>query len=138
MIEAEKGSYPLIAAAGNGHTDVARYLLEAGVDKEAPNDLGNRPLMCAAQEGHLGAVEVLLDAGAQVDAENADVCSELIAAADRGHVQVYIETQLVLLSSGLPRGIKTYGQNVRSLVRFRISLIHCPVGARGHHPLVLE
>ena len=54
-------------AALNGHTEVAKLLLEAGADKDAANNLGITALHSAAESGHIEVVKLLLAAGADKD-----------------------------------------------------------------------
>ena len=54
MARTDSVATPLFIAAQEGHVDVARLLLEAGVDYEkARTDTGTTPLFMAAQKGHL-------------------------------------------------------------------------------------
>ena len=64
------GWTPLHYAAGNGHLDVIRFLLEhhAYIDAESPNR--TTPLMMAAWRGHILAVKLLLDEGADASLKN--------------------------------------------------------------------
>ena len=54
-------------AAVNGHVNVARMLLQAGVDKDTTDELGMTALGCASSSSHVEIVRLLLDAGADKD-----------------------------------------------------------------------
>jgi ankyrin repeat protein len=58
----------LMAAAVHGRLEVARLLLEGGVDPSPIDSDGNTPLMAAAGGGHPEVVRLLLARGAVVDA----------------------------------------------------------------------
>ncbi len=51
-------------AADEGHTVVARILLDRGANINAKNDDGETALMIAADEGHTVIAQLLRDAGA--------------------------------------------------------------------------
>jgi len=51
-------------AAGNGHLEVVRLLVEYGADVNAVSDTGRSPLQMAMEGGHEGVKEVLVGAGA--------------------------------------------------------------------------
>ena len=80
----------LHAAAGNGHLEVVRLLLEAGAFcDEATKDEGATPLILAAQNGRLEVLHMLLEAGASCDkAATDDGATPLILAAANGHLEV--------------------------------------------------
>lgn len=67
------GATALPIAVRNGHVEMVRFLLDAGVDKDAakPNGVGYiAALHVAAQHDHLEVVPLLLVAGAGQDAEH--------------------------------------------------------------------
>ena len=82
-VDAWNGGYrtALMVAAGEGHAEAARLLLDAGADPNAVAGFEgaryemtmslNRPLHDAAAGGHAEIVAMLLAAGAEVDAQNA-------------------------------------------------------------------
>lgn len=55
---------PLLWAARQGHTDLARFLLDRGAPIEDQADEGESPLMLAARGGHRDTVRLLLERGA--------------------------------------------------------------------------
>jgi ankyrin repeat protein len=61
-------STALIIAAGHGHVEAARLLLDAGADPGRADGSGGTPLMVAAQTGQLEVLRLLLGRGAAVDA----------------------------------------------------------------------
>src|SRR5690625_2675294 len=66
----QNGMSPLLAAAGNGHCQIIRILLEKGADVNISNNSQNTPLHWAALNGHLEAVKILVEAGANLNALN--------------------------------------------------------------------
>jgi ankyrin repeat protein len=63
---------------------VARTLLEAGAQADAPDDKGERPLTVAAREGHSPVLNLLLSSGADPGAADSDGATALHAAASWG------------------------------------------------------
>ena len=55
---------PLLWAAEQGHTDLARFLLDRGAPIDDQADEGESPLMLAARGGHRDTVRLLLERGA--------------------------------------------------------------------------
>ena len=68
-------------AAGGGHIEVVRFLVENGADVNARDKGDDTALHDAAFEGHIEVVRFLLENGA-------DVTGALHEAADRGHLEV--------------------------------------------------
>lgn len=62
------GSMPLFVAAGEGRSDVVRYLLAEGADVNAREKLGDTALTEATYYGHVALVKELLLRGAEVNA----------------------------------------------------------------------
>jgi hypothetical protein len=60
----------LSAACFNGRTDVARYLLDRGVDPAAGNGTGLNAVHWAANRGQLETVQLLLERGAPLEIRN--------------------------------------------------------------------
>jgi ankyrin repeat protein len=77
----------LMWAAAEGHTEVARALIEdeRGVDIDARSSGGFTALLIAAREDEPELVQVLLDAGADVNATAPDGTTPLVVATVRGH-----------------------------------------------------
>ncbi|MEE1743299.1 ankyrin repeat domain-containing protein [Streptomyces sp. JV184] len=95
------GRTALDLAAGRGHADVVRLLVEAGADLEqrAGEYEESTPLCLAAIRGHTEVVEVLLDAGAQLGAQGRLRYVPLVLAATTG-ADGYSETVDLLLDCG--------------------------------------
>jgi ankyrin repeat protein len=82
-VEPQSDGFPLFWAAREGHTEVVRLLLEAGVEPQS----NGFPLFWAAREGHTEVVRLLLQAGADpCDPRNAYL--SLSWAARNGHSEV--------------------------------------------------
>jgi len=64
------GWTPLIYAATNGQTEVARYLLDVGANINAAAPNGTTALMMAVRGGHGATVDLLLARGADVNQRN--------------------------------------------------------------------
>ena len=71
----------LHAAAGNGHAEVAKILIEAGADLDANTYALGTPLHLARSRGYYDIVQILLDAGAPLSWSAPDI-SENLRAAD--------------------------------------------------------
>jgi ankyrin repeat protein len=66
-----RGAAMLAYAAGAGEADIARVLLDAGVDVNAATQ-SKTPLFTAVDGGHLEIARLLLDRGAKVDLRSVD------------------------------------------------------------------
>jgi len=75
-------------AAGNGHTDVVRILIEHGANKDAADDYGQTALMCATAKGLVAVVEYLLEQGCDMDLVRYDGWTALHFAAAHDRLQV--------------------------------------------------
>jgi hypothetical protein len=64
------GSTPLISAATFGNTEIARALIEAGVDLNLTNDEGSTALLTAAFLCRSEIVQMLLEHGADLNVRN--------------------------------------------------------------------
>lgn len=83
-------------AALNDRTELMKWLMTMGADKDAKATDGHSPLHWAALKGHIGACKTLLDAGCTVDERDQWQFTPLIRAAQNGHVLVV----LLLLRGG--------------------------------------
>ena len=78
----------LADAAGSGHRGVVHCLLEAGVDKNRPDDDGLTPLHRAARSGFRSVVHCLLEAGADKDTPDNYGVTPMHCAAKFGQPEV--------------------------------------------------
>ncbi|NEA60384.1 ankyrin repeat domain-containing protein [Streptomyces sp. SID13666] len=95
------GRTALDVAAGRGHADVVRLLIDAGADLEqrAGEYEESTPLCLAAIRGHTAVVGALLDAGARTGAQGRMGYVPLVLAATAGN-EGYPETVDLLLDHG--------------------------------------
>ena len=83
----DKGQQAIHVAAGQGHVDIARLLLQHGASVSARDHDGRMPLHLAAFHGHTDMLELLLDHGALLDpTERRQSSAALHGAARNGHV----------------------------------------------------
>jgi len=86
---AESDLQPLHVAAQEGHTEVARFLVEARARVEASDaEEGATPLGLAAFEGHMETVQFLVQVRAQLDRFDGDCLTPFMSACSGGHVEV--------------------------------------------------
>ena len=78
------GEDPLLQAAYQGHLDVVKQLVRAGVDINRAK--GWTPLGYAAYQGHLEVADYLLDQGADVNVAMNNGTTPLMLAARNGHL----------------------------------------------------
>src|SRR5277367_3471576 len=91
IIEAKdkvRSATPLNWAAGNGHVEVVKLLLNARANIEAANKYGQTPLHRAAWDGHVEVVKLLLNARANIEAADKGGRSALSIAQEKGHEEV--------------------------------------------------
>jgi ankyrin repeat protein len=89
------GFTPLFIAAGKGHLECLRLLLESGADKEAKHTTGATPLFAAVENGHLECARLLLESGADRHVELSDGTTPLLCAGHTGrHEFVLLLTNL--------------------------------------------
>lgn len=82
------GGTLLHEAAGAGHAEAVRLLLEAGAMVEAEDRFEMTPLGWAAFAGHVEASKVLLSHGAQLDSQDEFLMTPLATAVKEGHLRV--------------------------------------------------
>lgn len=104
-------STPLMAAAGNGRSEIVTSLLQAGANVNAPTPAGFTALILAADNGHLEAVRRLVNAHADVNAKNNYGWTALTGAASNGHIEVI----RMLLRVGADMNIKTEASGTTAL-----------------------
>ncbi|MBA3873084.1 MAG: ankyrin repeat domain-containing protein [Anaerolineae bacterium] len=78
----------LHAASANRHLEIARLLIEHGIDVNAKQEGGFTPLQAAAQNGQLELAELLLAHGADAFAKNDDGQTALDIARTNNHPEV--------------------------------------------------
>ena len=78
---------PLMYAAGNGHTECVRLLVQRGADVYKRGDEGGTAAHYAAWKGYEEALLALLDAGCEIDATDSRDMTPLMWAACNGHVE---------------------------------------------------
>jgi ankyrin repeat protein len=83
-------------AAGMGHEEVVRALLDRGAPISAVDENGEQPLHLASHLGHTAIVELLLASGADANAASNSGYTPLHMAAEQGQV----EALRVLLGAG--------------------------------------
>lgn len=89
----ERGAYanggftPLHFAAREGQLEVARLLLDAGADVNAPAADGKSPLNLAIYNGHYTLAELLIDRSADVNLADAEGFPPLFWAVDRRNME---------------------------------------------------
>ena len=64
----ENGKTALMLAVVDGHSEVAKVLLDNGAAPNHANKIGQTALMGAASKGHSETAKVLLDNGADAEA----------------------------------------------------------------------
>lgn len=76
------GMTSLLYAARDGHTEVAKLLLEAGADPEMAESNGIEPLLMALLNNQLGVAGLLLDQGVNINVDDFWGRTPLFAAVD--------------------------------------------------------
>jgi serine/threonine-protein phosphatase 6 regulatory ankyrin repeat subunit B len=76
----EEGITPLIAAASEGHSEIAKLLIAAKANVNAKDKDGTSALMAAAARGHIDVVKLMVEAGASVNEQNVDGHTALMFA----------------------------------------------------------
>jgi ankyrin repeat protein len=79
---------PLHLASGNGHKQVACFLLEHGADVSARDDYRKTPLHLALQLGHIDVAHMLIERGANVSAQDKSGSAPLHLASRLGQMDV--------------------------------------------------
>ncbi len=79
----------LIVAAGEGHIEVVKFLLDNGADVNIKGTNGiDTALMSAAGGGHKEIVKLLIDKGADVNAIGSKGRTALAIAVDKNHSEI--------------------------------------------------
>ena len=77
-----------VQAAMWGHLQTVRFLLEAGIDKDAVDDVGGTALLRSAAEGHADVVRLLLEASADKNTFDRRGDTAIASASSAGHVEI--------------------------------------------------
>lgn len=85
-----EGRSPISYAAGNGHAEISKTLLQHGANAHLPDLNGRTPLSWAAGGGHISTVRLLLSPVYNVNANSQDGLGQtpFIWACANGHLQV--------------------------------------------------
>ncbi|MGH0128214.1 UNVERIFIED_CONTAM: hypothetical protein FKN15_044926 [Acipenser sinensis] len=75
-------------AAGAGHEQALRMLLEHDAGVEDEDSFGMNALLLASWFGHSKILQILVNAGAKINCENKNGLNVLHCAAQRGHINV--------------------------------------------------
>jgi len=84
----DRGHNALHLAAGDGHTQVVKSMLDLGISPNTIDHEKATPLHYAASDGHEDVVKMLLDAGADPNSKDNGGRTPLHLAADDGHYGV--------------------------------------------------
>ena len=84
----EYGKTPLMVAAENGNTGIARLLIDKGANLNARSNYGDTPLTWSAYKGHVDTVKLLVERGADSNIASNEGNSPLLLASMGGHIQV--------------------------------------------------
>lgn len=84
----EAGTTVLMYAAGFGHTDVVRLLLDYGAEPNRQDVRGGTALMLAAFNGERDVVALLAERGAKLDTMSENGATALRLADAKGHKSV--------------------------------------------------
>ncbi|MDQ7821241.1 MAG: ankyrin repeat domain-containing protein [Candidatus Eremiobacteraeota bacterium] len=84
--KALQGNTPLHEAAGKGHLEMVKFLVEKGAVADAKNNCGDTPLYEAAKNGHSAVMEYLISRGADVKAKDTLGRTILHGAASGGNI----------------------------------------------------
>jgi len=75
-------------AANGGHTEIVKFLVAKGVDKDLRTRADTTPLHYAALNGHIEIVRLLISEGANLEIKNTQTATPLYFAAMKGHTEV--------------------------------------------------
>ncbi len=88
MHGSDRGHNALHLAAGDGHAEVVKSMLDLGISPNSTDHENATPLHYAASDGHEDVVKTLLDAGADPNSKDKAGRTPLHLAADEGHYGV--------------------------------------------------
>jgi ankyrin repeat protein len=78
----------LMVAAGKGHTEIVKLLLEMGANPDIQNDFNGTALLNAAKEGHTESLRLILEADLEIDAKDIHGATALMHATQRGDTEM--------------------------------------------------
>ena len=81
-------STPLHLSSREGHTDIARFLLEHGANAAAQDERGSTPLHEASMNGHLDIARILVGHGANAAAQDQHGSTPLHSASCYGRLDI--------------------------------------------------
>lgn len=88
QIGSNVNSSPLIYAIKGKYIEIAKILLNKGVDVDQSSTHGKTPLMLAVENGDEAMVSLLIDNGADINKKDQRGHNALVAAAENGHDNV--------------------------------------------------
>jgi ankyrin repeat protein len=138
-VKTSRGRTPLLlAAGGNGRTDVLSLLIEKGADVNAADTTGVTPLIAAASAGNTAAAKLLLGHGADpnIVARDAGVATALMGAATNSDVEL---TRLLLAQKPDVAAVSVSGQGraKNGVITFgHVTALH--LAAAGRSPEVVR
>ncbi|KAI9810139.1 MAG: hypothetical protein M1827_006665 [Pycnora praestabilis] len=98
----DRGRGLLHSASVNGHEDIVRLLLKAGLSKDSIGDRGETPLHDASRGGHYAVVQLLLEEGADREIKDRSGRVPATVAWQNGHIKVMRELEGKDTSAGTP------------------------------------
>lgn len=97
------GCSPLHVASQNGHTEIAKLLIEASaINVESLTNEGLTPLHVASQNGHIEIVKLLLKAKANIGIQDSLHWTPLYTATANGHTEIVKLFIKVKANVGIP------------------------------------
>jgi ankyrin repeat protein len=94
-----KGATALAGVAFKDELEIARQLIAAGADPDAPNGMGRTPLMFAVMFGRKAMVDLLLEAGADPTLNDGEGKSALDLAAGQSDPSIFEKLQRAAASA---------------------------------------